>query len=247
MAVIDSSISQYAVADTLSKLLNQPISEQQVNPLVAYLGALSAVLVGVTHADSQVTDEEKQRLRKILTQFIPSGSALNSVVRSLVQGVSESRIYAKPAELATLTSLFAESEKLLLIMFGYEMATADGNLDPKEQKYLHIIAQHLQLKDEWLVAVEAGLVHQQMSDALSEVRYLLDPARFQALDPVFARAASQMLTRLPESAKSHGAGVKVGYETLEKFQASANSWLAFAVSLSKSFRSAAIALPYPSS
>ena len=135
MVAISSSIPQSAVADTLSKLLNQPISEQQVNPLVAYLGALSAVLVGVTHADSQITDEEKQRLKKILTQFIPSGSALNGVVRSLVQGVSESRIYAKPAELATLTSLFAESEKLLLIMFGYEMATADGNLDPKEQKY----------------------------------------------------------------------------------------------------------------
>ncbi|MCY7278631.1 MAG: dynamin family protein [Phormidesmis sp. CAN_BIN44] len=219
MVAITSSISQSAVAKILSKLLNQPIHEQQVNPLVAYLGALSAVLVGVTHADGQVTDEEKQRLGKTLTQFIPSSSALNSVVRSLVQGVRESKIYAKPVELATLTSLFAESEKLLLIMFGYEMATADGNLDPKEQKYLRIIAQHLHLKDEWIEAVEAGLVHQQMSDALSEVRYLLDPARFQALDPVFARAASQMLTRLPESAKSNGTRVKVGYETLEKFQA----------------------------
>ncbi len=219
MVVINSSISQSSVTDLLSKLLNQPIHEQQINPLVAYLGALSAVLVGVSHADSQVTEAEKQRLGKILTQFIPSGNTLHGIVRSLVQGVRESKIYAKPAELATLTSLFAESEKLLLIMFGYEMATADGNLDPKEQKYLRIIAQHLHLKDEWIGAVEAGLVDQQMSDALSEVRYLLDPARFQALDPVFARAASQMLTRLPESAKSHGTGVKVGYETLEKFQA----------------------------
>ena len=219
VAPSSSSVPQPTIAEILSKLLNQPIHEQQVNPLVAYLGALSAVLVGVTHADSQVKDEEKQRLRKILTQFIPAGSALNSMVRSLVQGVSESKIYAKPAELATLTSLFAESEKLLLIMFGYEMATADGELNPKEQKYLRIIAQHLHVKDEWLVAVEAGLVHQQMSDALSEVRYLLDPARFQALDPVFARAASQVLTRLPESAKSHGTSVQVSYETLASFQA----------------------------
>ena len=131
VAPSSSSVPQPTIAEILSKLLNQPIHEQQVNPLVAYLGALSAVLVGVTHADSQVTDEEKQRLRKILTQFIPAGSALNSMVRSLVQGVSESKIYAKPAELATLTSLFAESEKLLLIMFGYEMATADGELNPK--------------------------------------------------------------------------------------------------------------------
>jgi len=219
MAVTDSSTSQSAVADVLSKLLNQPIHEQQINPLIAYLGALSTVLVGVTHADGQVAEEEKQRLKKILTQFIPSGSALNSIVRSLVQGVWDSRIYAKPTELATLTSLFAESEKLLLVMLGYEMATADGDLDPKEQKYLRIIAQHLHLKDEWIVALEAGLIHQQTSDALSEVRYLLDPARFQALDPVFAKAASQILTRLPESAKSHGAGVKVGYETLARFQA----------------------------
>ena len=108
VAPSSSSVPQPTIAEILSKLLNQPIHEQQVNPLVAYLGALSAVLVGVTHADSQVKDEEKQRLRKILTQFIPAGSALNSMVRSLVQGVSESKIYAKPAELATLTSLFAE-------------------------------------------------------------------------------------------------------------------------------------------
>jgi uncharacterized tellurite resistance protein B-like protein/signal recognition particle receptor subunit beta len=220
MAVSASASSApSAAADVLSKLLNQPLQEQLMHPLAVYLGALAAVLVGVAHADSQVTEEEKQRLRKILTQFVPSGSALNSVVRSLVQGVRESKIYAKPAELATLTSLCTESEKLLLIMLGYEMATADGALNPKEQKYLRIIAQHLHLKDEWVVALEAALVHQQISEALSEVRYLLDPARFQTLDPVLASAANQMLTRLPESAKFHGTGVQVGYEALASFQA----------------------------
>jgi len=173
MVVIASpSTSQSAVASILSKLLNQPIHEQQVNPLAAYLGALSAVLIGVSYADSQVVEAEKQRLNKILTQFIPVDNSLNSVVRTLLQGVRDSKMYAKPTELATLMSLFSESEKLLLITLGYEMATADGDLNFKEQNYLHIVAQHLQLKDEWIVALEAGLVRQQMSDTLSEVRYL---------------------------------------------------------------------------
>ncbi|MGI0486410.1 dynamin family protein [Pantanalinema rosaneae CENA516] len=219
VAIASSSASQSAIADILARLLNQPNHEQQFNPLAAYLGALSAVLVGVVHADSQVTEEEKQRLGKILAQFIPSGSAMQSVVQLLIQGVRNSKIYAKPTELATLMSLFGESEKLLLMMLGYEMATADGEFNPREQKYLRIIAQNLHLKEEWMLAVEAGLVHQQMSDALNEVRYLLDPARFQALDPVFSQAASQMLLRLPETTKHHGTGVKVGYETLAVFQA----------------------------
>jgi uncharacterized tellurite resistance protein B-like protein/predicted GTPase/gas vesicle protein len=203
------SPAQFAVAKILSTLLNQPIHAQQINLLTAYLGALVAILVGVTHADRQVTEVERQRLSKILTQFIPPGNQLDSVVRSLLQGVRNSKIYAKPAELATLTSLFAEPEKLLLITLGYELATADGDFNPKEQKYLRIIAQHLYLKDEWLVALEAGLVHQQTSAALDEVRYLLDPARFSAIDPVFARAASQVLIRLPESAKSHGTEAQI--------------------------------------
>lgn len=219
MVVSASSMSQSAVAELLSKLLNQPIQEQQIDPLVAYLGTLSAVLIGVAHADRQVTEEEKQRLRKTLTQFVPSDGALSGVVRSLMQGVLDSKIYAKPAELATLMSLFTESEKLLLVMLGYDMATTDGDFNAKEQEYLRVIAQHLNLKNEWVAAVEAGLISQQMSDALSEVRYLLDPARFQALDPVFARAASQMLTRLPANTKPHETSVQVGYETLANFQA----------------------------
>ena len=220
MVVIASpSTSQSAVASILSKLLNQPIHEQQVNPLAAYLGALSAVLIGVSYADSQVVEAEKQRLNKILTQFIPVDNSLNSVVRTLLQGVRDSKMYAKPTELATLMSLFSESEKLLLITLGYEMATADGDLNFKEQNYLHIIAQHLQLKDEWIVALEAGLVRQQMSDTLSEVRYLIDPARFQSLDPIFAKAASQMLMQLPENSKSHGISKQVAYEALASFQA----------------------------
>ena len=109
--------------------------EQSINSLLVYLAALSAILVGVTYADREVTESEKQQSKRILTHFIPEGSSLNSVLRSLEQGVRDSKIYAKPAELATLTSLFAESEKLLLILLGYEIATADGELNPKEQKY----------------------------------------------------------------------------------------------------------------
>lgn len=224
VATTSPSPTQTAVASILSTLFKQPIHAQQLNSLTAYLGALAAILVGVTHADKEVTEAERQRLSKILTQFIPSTNQLNSLGQLLLQGVRDSKLYAKPAELATLMSLFAQSEKLLLITLGYELAITDGDFNPREQKYLRIIAQQLHLKEEWIVALEAGLVHRQTSDALDEVRYLLEPARFSALDPVFAKAASQVLSRLPksiisESAKSHGIGSQDSYDTLAKFQA----------------------------
>lgn len=213
------SVPQSEAANILSKLLNQSIHGHPLNPLMAYLAALSAVLVGVIHADSQVTEEETQRLKKILTQFIPKDSSFDLAVRSLMKGVRDSKIYAKPVEIGTLISSYAESEKLLLIGLGYELATADNDLNPKEQKYLHIVAQQLSLKAEWLDAIEGGLLHQRVSNAIGEVRYLLDPARFQGLDPVFARAANQILMQLPDNPKNQGTGVQIDYETLMAFQA----------------------------
>jgi len=210
---------QSAIADILTELLNQPVQPQQINPVVVYLTALAAVLLGVAHADNQLTDTERERLKQNLAQFIPKDSALDFAIGSLLQGVRTSKIYGKPAVIATLMSLFTESEQLLLVGLGYELAIADQDLNPKERKYLHLIAQQFGLQPEWLAALESGLLHQQILPGLDEVCYLLDPARFQGLDPVFAKAANQVLLQLPEQPKPDGVSLTVGYETLGAFQA----------------------------
>ncbi len=73
-----------------------------------------------------------------------------------------------------------------------------------------------------LMETRNGLTEAAMidGDALSKVRYLLDPARFQSLDPVFSRAAERMLAHLPAADRAsteHTTGLR--YAGLEQFQA----------------------------
>lgn len=215
----NSDSPQAAIAALLTTLFNQPIPASSIHPVVVYLSALAAVLTGVAHADSQITEAERSRLKHNLAQFIPKGSTFDVALGELMQGVRASKIYAKPADIATLMSLCTESERLLLVGLGYDLAIADQDLNPKEQKYLRLIAQQFGLQTEWLAALEMGLLHQQAHAALAEVCALLDPARFQGLDPVFAKAANQILLQLPEQPKPDGVSLTVGYETLGAFQA----------------------------
>jgi len=223
VALSSRSATRATVAEILSKLLEQPVQERQVSALTVYLGALSAVLVGVTYADGHVTSEESERLPQILVQFIPQGSRLHAVARSLIKGVQKSRFYANYEEIATLAEMLSESEKVLLIASTYEMAAADGSIAPKEQQYLQKIAHHFELKTSLVTTLGEGFAHHTTSDAeaLKDICDLLNPARFQTLDPVFVNVASQMLTRLPATT-NHTAPMEakpISYAMLEKFHA----------------------------
>lgn len=220
--IATSSTSKATVAQLLSQLADKSFHAESITELEVFLVALSALLVRVIYADGQVTDQEKQRLQKIFRQFIPKNSPLNQLVQSIVKGVQLNKLYQKPSELIALCEALSESERLLLIALGYELAIADGSIDPKERQYLQLIAEQLKISLPLLNVLESALLKQTIADAalLEEVRYQLDPARFQALNPVFAKAADQILSGFPTETKAaiFEPRSSITFDTLATFQ-----------------------------
>jgi GTPase Era involved in 16S rRNA processing len=141
----------------------------------------------------------------------------------MIKGVQQSKLYTKPDGLIKLTKELSDSERLLLIGFGYEIAIADGSIDPKERQYLQMIGDRLHLSDQLLSVLEESLTRQSVSHppTVTEIRYLLDPARFQSLDPIFAHAAAQILKQIPQSDHSDDVSApdQLKYEALIQQQA----------------------------
>ena len=206
----------------LSRITGKEFQQRHVTSRTIFFAALAIVLVGVTYADNEASDEEKLRLKRILSQFIPAQSGISQLVKLMIKGVRQHQIYTKFDEIEKLTQYISESEKLLLIAFGYEIAIADGSISAVEQKYMHTIAQCMKVKLPHLTIIEAGLSKQELGDlkALSEVKNLLAPTRFRAIDPIFSNAANYILESL--STQSNPQKLQrtscLSYEGLEKFQ-----------------------------
>jgi uncharacterized tellurite resistance protein B-like protein/GTPase SAR1 family protein len=172
--------------------------------------------------DSTVTDEEKQRLQKTINRFLPPKGNVRQLTQLMSKGILQNQVYKKLNELQTLTAPLSESERLLLIGFGYEMSAADGDMDAREKKYLEAIANRLGVNPQHLAVLEAGFTHQGNVEtaALDEVLSLLAPARFQELDTIFVKAASDMLTALPAKPEHKGTQhhLASSYGQLREFQ-----------------------------
>ena len=216
-----SLISTEAV-ELLSRLTGQKLSQRVLTPPVIFMAALVSVLLGVMLVDGTVTDEEKQRLQKTINRFIPPKGNVRQLTQVLVKGIQQNQVYKKLNELLTLAAPFSESERLLLIGFGYEMSAADGDMDAREKKYLQAIANRLGVNPQHLAVLEAGFTHQGNVEtaALDEVQFLLAPARFHELDTIFVKAASDMLADLPAKPEHKGAQQRLAssYGQLKEFQ-----------------------------
>ncbi|MBE9009566.1 dynamin family protein [Pseudanabaenaceae cyanobacterium LEGE 13415] len=202
--MVVSSVDRSHVAPLLSQVLGKPITAEKIPKLWIFLVALSAILVGVTQADAEVTDAETQRLKTILGQFMPAKSDLIQVVRLLIRGVGQTKLHQNLSDLGKLTDELSTSERLLLCAFGCELATADGSIDKTEQKYLHAVSDRLQIPRSLFTVLEQSFIKQPVSDiaAVTELRCLLAPSHFQVLDPVFANAANQLLEKLPQASQA---------------------------------------------
>jgi uncharacterized tellurite resistance protein B-like protein len=196
---MDTSLVSSEAVDLLSRLTGQKLSQKELTPPVIFLTALVTVLLGVIFADSQVTNEEKQRLQATLNKFIPPTGNVRQLTQLMVKGVRENLDYTKPSQLLKLTAPLSKSQRLLLISFGYEMSAADGEMDAREKRYLEIIGDRLNINPRHLGVLEAVFSRQGTVNtaALDEVQSLLDPSRFQELDTVFVNAASNILTTFP--------------------------------------------------
>lgn len=219
---MDISLIRSEATDLLSRITGQKLSQRDLTPPIIFLANLVTLLLGVMFVDGTVAEEEKQRLLTTLYKFSLPESNLRRLTHLMIKGVKENQLYKKVNDLSNLTELLSVSERLLLICFGYEMSAADGEMDSREKKYLEIVAKNLGIKPQHLAVLEAGLTHKGNIelDALAEVSFLLDPARFQELDIIFVKAASDMLTALPaKSEHKPTQGHKVlSYKKLKKFQ-----------------------------
>ncbi|MTJ51449.1 dynamin family protein [Anabaena sp. UHCC 0253] len=219
---MDTSRVTSETVDLLSRITGQKLSQRDITPQVLFLASLVTVLMGVIFVDGTVEDQEKQRLLKILYRFSLPESDVRRLTHLMIKGVKEHQTYKKIQYLLKLTSPLSESEKILLIGFGYEMSIADGEIDVREKQYLGIVAKNLGLKSEYLEVFEIAFTNQGNFDitALNEVHFLLDPSRFQELDTVFVKVASDMLAILPAKPeiKITQKHTTVSYDELKKFQ-----------------------------
>jgi predicted GTPase/uncharacterized tellurite resistance protein B-like protein len=222
VALASQSTDRASIAALLSRLTDQEIQPEQASKLLVFVGALSTILLGVTVADKQISEDEKTRLQAILNEFVPTSSPLRSLFEVMFKGVKQHKLFKQPTELALLTGDLSDSEMLLLLALGYELAAADGTIDPAEEDYLLGLARGAGLDLALAGAMRDGLTEAATidGDALAEVRHLLDPARFQSLDPVFSRAAERVLSHFPAIDRAIGQpSTSIRYDGLAKFQA----------------------------
>ncbi|MGB3401799.1 MAG: dynamin family protein [Microcoleaceae cyanobacterium] len=219
---MDVSKIQTETVNLLSDITGLKISQKDINPTILFLSALVSVLLGVIYVDQQVTDEEIQRLKITLRQFIPNKGNMAQLVKLMVKGIRKQKTYQNINDLLLLTAPFSESENLLLISLGYEMSAADGSMDIREKQYLEIIAKHLKIETKHLNTLESafgGAVSITKED-IEKIKFLLDPVWFHDLDSVFVKAASQILKIFPENTdkKQSQQSAIVRYKGLQAFQ-----------------------------
>jgi Tellurite resistance protein TerB len=195
---MDITLISTEVVELLSRISRQKLREQDITPLVVFLTALISILRGVMIIDRTITVEEEERLQKTLKAFASGDRDRIELIQRIVKGVSKQQVYFNPTELLTLTGLFSDSEKLLLIGFGYEMSAVDGCIDLREQMYLQSIGNRLGIDSRHIAVIDALFTKEGSIDpeAFGEVQFLLSPAEFESRDPVFAKAAKHLLSLL---------------------------------------------------
>ncbi|BAZ37591.1 dynamin family protein [Calothrix sp. NIES-4101] len=219
-----TSLVGLEVVDLLSRITGKKLSQRDLTPPVIFLASLVTVLLGVIFVDGTVAESEKQRLLATLYRFSTPESDVRRLTHLMIKGVKDNQVYRAGEELLSLTASLTESQRLLLMSFGYEMSAADGEMDSCEKKYLEIIAKRLGVNPRHLAVLEATFARtsQFESIALEEVRFLLDPVQFHELDSIFVKAAKDISLALPVKDKTNTEQktITISYEILKNFQES---------------------------
>ncbi|MDJ0676530.1 MAG: dynamin family protein [Calothrix sp. MO_167.B42] len=219
---MDTLLVKKEAVDLLSLITGKNLNQRDITPPVIFLASLVTVLLSIIFVDGKVAESEKKRLLTTLYRFSMPESDVRRLTHLMIKGVKENQLYGKSDDVLTLTATLTESQRLLLIGFGYEMSAADGEMDSREKQYLQILAKGLGIKSQYLEVFEAVFTHQENLDstAVEEVRFLLNPLRFQELDAVFVKAARDMLAILPAIPATQGTQqpIPTSYDELKKFQ-----------------------------
>ncbi|NJL38173.1 MAG: TerB family tellurite resistance protein [Leptolyngbyaceae cyanobacterium RM2_2_4] len=196
---MDVSLLKPEAVTLLSQVTGRDLNRQDLSPMLLFLAALVTVMLGVIVIDRRIDAAEQQRLQVLLESFVTSDHSLYALTQEMIKGIERQQVYLNPQQVLTLATPLSESERLLLIALGYEMAAADGEVDAQETMYLRAIAHRLNVHVRHITTLENGFGHQEISDpeALSQVRALLDPSFFQTVELGLSQIASNLLAALP--------------------------------------------------
>ncbi|MCF4965791.1 dynamin family protein [Nostoc sp. CMAA1605] len=220
---MDTSLIGNQVVNFLSNITGQKMTQKDVTPPVLFLANLIVVLLGVILIDGSVTEKEKQRLVELLYRFSTPESDIRKLTHLMIKGIRKYQLYRKFNELLAITHPLSKAERLLLIGFGYEMSTINGRMGLREQRYLEIVAQYLDVKPQHLAVLASAFKPPDNFDieVLNEVDDLLNPSHFQALNPIVSlQLPSEDLINLSADAHTQISNprVYVYYEGLKNFQ-----------------------------
>lgn len=210
-------------AEILTQITGQKVLDRHLTPQVMFLSAMTTVLVGVIYADGELADKEKLYIQRVLNQFVSPSSSLGKMISLMLKGVRKSKIYSQLEALKCLTETLSASEKLIILGFGYRLASADGNVDIREKQYLRTVANAINVSSQQLSAMFSCLdgKHSEVEEsAVEELRWLLDPQRFQNIDAAIVNAASFLSSKFLTKPKATVslANRKPSYAKLEAFQ-----------------------------
>ncbi len=210
-------------AEILTQITGQQVMKRHLTPRIMFLSAVTTVLVGVAYADGQLAEEEKAYLQEVLNQLVSSRSGMRKLTSLMLKGIRKDKTYARLDAISCLTDTLSVSEKLIILGFGYRLAIADGHAEAQERQYLDTVARAMDIPAQQVEALFSCLEDKQFEvspDAIEELRWLLDPQRFQNIDAAIVNAASSLSSKFSAQAEhaSHSAGGKLSYAKLEKFQ-----------------------------
>jgi hypothetical protein len=195
-------ISFNKVEKLLSQLAGKDLTKTDLTPPFIFLTNLVMVWFGIMKVNNSVDNTKLKQLLTTLDQFSDLESNVHELTHLVVQRLSDnSELLAEfttPTRLSTLTTLYSESEKLLLIGLCYKMLAANGTIDDREKRELNHRADRI-IKEQHITVLEAGFGYQETlepaSAALTEVESLLKD-EFGDLGNSFVSVASDLLAVL---------------------------------------------------
>ncbi|SKB11908.1 conserved hypothetical protein [Planktothrix sp. PCC 11201] len=206
----------------LSRMAGQELQKKDATPAVVFMASLLCVLMGVIYQDDKITPQERERWQTNLTRLIPPNSNLKKLVPIFTKHILFFKIHKNFHDLLLLISTLSDSEKLLLIGFGYQMSASDGEMELREKDYLENLANQVNIDSRHIQIFESAFTDLVIEDqeALIEVHSLLDLAQFQLLDNIFVVAAKNIVEILPAKPRIKRDKIRVlpNYDNLKQFQ-----------------------------
>lgn len=219
---MDTSLIGNQIVHFLFNITGHKIDKRDVTPPLIFVANLIIALLGVMFVDGHATDREKHRLLEILYRFSTPESDIRKLTHLMIKGVKKYQLYRRFDQLLSITNPLSESERLLLIGFGYEMSTIDGRINFRKQKYIEILAQYLEIKPKHLAVVSSAFQPQENFDiaVLNEVDNLLNPEHFHDIIPTFNHEYFDNLANFNTSSKpkTNQPRVSIYYGGLKKVQ-----------------------------